>query len=356
MNYFSLLFLLFCYLILPAQDSLTFKDIVSVPVNSVESQGKTGTCWSYATGSFLESELIRKGKGIYDLSEMFVARNVYLEKADNFVRRHGKANFSEGSLSHDLINTIHKYGLIPYENYSGLVSHSEKHDHSELSSLLKSYLKVIVERKNPSNLWKNGYEAILDVYLGEVPEIFEYNGKKYTPKSFAKELDLDPNDYINLTSFNHHPFYDKFILEVPDNWSNGFFYNIPIEEMVEISLNALKNGFSIAWDTDVSNQSFNSKKGIAHDSTIVSQEVRQLKFNNYTVTDDHLMHITGLTEGSDGLIYYIVKNSWGDSRGLDNYKGYVLVSNNYFKLNTISIMLHKDAIPKKILKKLNTSF
>ena len=158
MNYFSLLFLLFCYLILPAQDSLTFKDIVSVPVNSVESQGKTGTCWSYATGSFLESELIRKGKGIYDLSEMFVARNVYLEKADNFVRRHGKTNFGEGSLSHDLINTINRYGLIPYDNYSGLVSHPKKHDHSELSTLLKSYITVILVRKNPANIWKSGYK------------------------------------------------------------------------------------------------------------------------------------------------------------------------------------------------------
>lgn len=350
MKHYLLIYISSIFLISSSQDSLIFNDIVILPVNSVKSQGKTGTCWSYATGSFLESELIRKGKGEFDLSEMFVARNVYLEKANNYVRRHGKTNFGEGSLSHDLINTINKYGLVPNSVYSGLLDNAKKHDHSELSSLLKAYLNVIIDRKNPSDLWKDGYQAILDVYLGEIPDVFDYNKTKYTPISFAKELDLDPDDYINLTSFNHHPFYQNFILEVPDNWSNGYFYNIPIDEMLEISLNALEGGFSIAWDTDVSNTGFDSKKGIAHDSIKVTQELRQVKFNNYTTTDDHLMHITGLVEGSNGLKYFLVKNSWGDDRGLDEYKGYVLVSTNYFKLNTISIMLHKDAISKKTLR------
>tara|TARA_Y100001968_G_scaffold330052_1_gene380867 strand:+ start:1854 stop:2927 length:1074 start_codon:yes stop_codon:yes gene_type:complete len=352
MKYFVLLsgFLL-SFLHAQDLDSLTFTNIITLNVNDVESQGKTGTCWSYATASFLESELMRMGKGRYDLSEMFVARNVYLEKADNFVRRHGKTNFSEGSLSHDLINTIDKYGLMPNSVFDGFVIESKKHDHSELSKILKAYVDVVVDQKKPSDLWRAGYEAILNVYLGEVPEYFNFENKQYTPDSFARYLNLNSSNYINLTSFLHHSFYDWFILELPDNWSNGMFFNIPIDEMLEIAKNAINEGFSIAWDTDVSNDSFDSKKGVAHVDIEVTQDVRQSNFDNYTVTDDHLMHITGLAEGSDGLIYFLVKNSWGDDRGMDGYKGYVWVSEDYFKLNTISIMLHKDGVPKKIIKK-----
>ena len=334
------------------EDSLIFKNIITLTVNDVESQGKTGTCWSYATASFLESELVRMGKGEYNLSEMFVARNVYLEKAENYVRRHGKTNFGEGSLSHDLINTINKYGLVPNSIFNGFVADLDKHDHSELASLLESYLKTIISKKKPSNLWKDGYRSILDVYLGKVPDLFEFEGDSYTPLEFAKYLEIESSDYINLSSFTHHPFYEYFILEVPDNWSNGEFFNIPIEELVEIVKSALKNGFSIAWDTDVSNEGFDSKKGLASVDIDVTQELRQLHFDNYTVTDDHLMHITGFAEGSDGLVYFLVKNSWGDSRGMENYKGYIWVSETYFELNTISIMLHKEALSKKQLKKI----
>lgn len=337
--------------LLNAQDSLTFKNLIVLDVNSVESQGKTGTCWSYATASFLESELMRMGRGEYDLSEMFVARNVYVEKANNFVRRHGKTNFSEGSLSHDLINTINKYGLVPYNAFSGLVSDQKKHNHAELSSVLGAYLDVIVDQKNPSVFWKEGYNAILDVYLGELPEAFVFDGQTYTPLTFVDYLGLDASDYINLTSFTHHPFYSDFILELPDNWSNGMFYNIPIEKLLNIAKSALEQGFTIAWDTDVSGKGFDAKKGVADEEGEITQEFRQECFDNYTVTDDHLMHITGLAEGSDGQLYFLVKNSWGDDIGLEAYKGYVLASENYFKLNTISIMLHKDAVSKKNLKK-----
>jgi len=332
-------------------DSLTFSDVVILDVNDVESQGKTGTCWSYSTASFLESELIRMGKGRHDLSEMFVARQVYVEKGENFIRRHGKTNFGEGSLSHDLINTVHKYGIVPNSVFDGLVTDSDKHDHSELFAILEAYLKAIVKQKNPSELWKKGYNAILDIYLGRIPDQFDFKDKEYSPLTFAKYLDLNTDDYINLTSFTHHPFYDHCILEVPDNWSNGLFYNIPIDKMLSIVQDAIKKGFSIAWDTDVSNTGFDAKKGLSDEKNEVTQELRQVYFDNYTVTDDHLMHITGMVKGSDDNLYFLVKNSWGQNLGLENYQGYVLVSENYFKLNTISVMLHKDGVPKKILKK-----
>ncbi len=337
---------------LKAQDSLIFTNIITIDVNSVESQGKTGTCWSYATASFLESELIRMGKGTYNLSEMYVARNVYVEKAENYFRRHGKTNFGEGSLSHDLINTIDKYGLVPNEVFDGLSLDNDKHDHSELSKLLKAYLDVIIQQKKPSKLWRDGYEAILDVYLGLVPEDFSYKGKKYTPRTFANHVNLNSKDYVNLTSFLHNPFYDWFILDLPDNWSNGSFFNIQLNDMIDVAKHALKMGFSIAWDTDVSNDNFDSKNGTAKIDLEVDQHVRQQYFDNYTVTDDHLMHIVGMANGSDGQLYFLVKNSWGDERGMLNYEGYVWVSENYFKLNTISIMLHKDGILKNVLKKI----
>lgn len=352
MRFGILISIYFFVFILGAQDSLVFNNIINIPCNPVESQGKTGTCWSYATASFLESELIRVGKGSINLSEMFVARNVYLEKADNYIRRHGKTNFGEGSLSHDLINTINKYGLMPNSVYDGFVLNSTKHNHSEMSSILKSYVKAVVENKKPSKLWKRGYSAILDVYLGDIPTSFKFKGRNYTPQSFAEYLDINSDDYINLTSFTHHPFYDNFILEVPDNWSNGTFYNLPINDLLDVAKNALNNGYTIAWDTDVSGDGFDAKKGIADEKETATQELRQERFNNYIVTDDHLMHITGLVKGSDDKFYFLVKNSWGKELGLEDYKGYILASENYFKLNSISIMVHKDAIPKKIFKKL----
>ena len=336
-----------------AQDSLVFNNIVILDANDVESQGKTGTCWSYATASFLESELIRTGKGNYDLSEMFVARQVYIDKANNFFRRHGKTNFGEGSLSHDLINAIDNYGIVPNGIFTGLQNNSTQHDHSELSALLESYMKTVVKQKKPSALWLDGYNAILDVYLGKAPISFKFQNKEYTPLTFAKYLDFDARDYINLTSFIHHDFYDNFILELPDNWSNGSFYNLPIDELFLITKEAVNNGFTVSWDTDVSNDNFDAKKGIAHCPGDVDQDMRQLHFDNYIVTDDHLMHIVGIVKGNDGNDYFLVKNSWGTNIGMDQYKGYVMVSENYFKLNTISIMLHVDGISRKVLKKLN---
>ena len=358
-----------CASIVSAQDSLRFNTIVQWDANPVESQGQTGTCWSYSTASFLESELIRMGKGTHNLSELFIARQVYLNKADNYVRRHGKTQFGEGSLGHDLLNAVDDYGIVPNEVFTGLQTPSETHNHAELASILEAYVKAVVSNKGKqlTPLWKEGYAALLYVYLGKYPTNFDYQGVKYTPQSFAKMLNLKADHYVTLTSYTHQPVYTDFILAIPDNWANGTFYNVALNDLVKQAKKALKEGFTLTWDADVSNSGFNSKKGIAvvpvkgekanFELTAPEMEVtaalRQEYFDNYTVTDDHLMHIVGLVKGVDGKEYFVVKNSWGDERGLDQYKGHVLVSEAYFKMNTISILLHKDALLKKLKNKLN---
>lgn len=351
-----------------AQDSLTFSNVVRWDANPVESQGRTGTCWSFSTASFLESELLRMNKGSHNLSEIFVARQVYLNKADNYVRRHGKTQFGEGSLGHDLLNAIDKYGIVPNEVFNGLQTDAETHNHAELAHILEAYVKAVVENKGKKLTphWHKGYESLLDIYLGEYPKNFTYNGKDYNPLSFAEELGIKADNYITLSSYLHEKMYSAFILDIPDNWDNGLFYNISLEELVSQTKEALLDGYTIEWDADVSNSGFNSKKGIAvcpmegeepnfettSEEMTVNAEVRQEYFDNYTVTDDHLMHIVGITKGSDNKDYFIVKNSWGDERGLEQYKGHILVSEAYFKLNTISILLHKDALNNKLKKKL----
>ena len=359
----------FATILASAQDTLQFEKIVQWDANPVESQGRTGTCWSFSTASFLESELIRMGKGTHNLSEIFVARQVYLNKADNYVRRHGKAQFGEGSLGHDLLNAVDAYGIVPNEEFDGLQTDSETHNHAELASILEAYVKAVVSNKGKKLTphWKNGYSALLDLYLGEYPKSFQYEGKSYTPKSFTNHLGISAKNYITLTSYTHRPTYTDFVLRIPDNWDNGNFYNIPLEELVETTKQALKNGYTIEWDADVSNEGFNSKEGIAvqakegekpnfeltAEEMDVTPELRQECFDNYTVTDDHLMHIVGIVKGVDNKEYFVVKNSWGDERGLDEYKGHILVSEAYFKMNTISILLHKDGLSKALKRKLS---
>ncbi len=341
-----------------------FETINSIDCTPVKSQGRTGTCWSFATSSFLESEIIRKGKGYHDLSEMFVVRNVYRDKAKNYVLRHGKANFSQGSLAHDLINVANKYGIVPESVYSGKLDGAEKHNHSEMEAALKGMLDGILGRKNLSPKWAEAFDCVVDVYLGEMPEEFTYGGKTYTPQSYAESLDINPDDYINITSYTHHPFYSQFVLEIPDNYSNGSFYNVPMKEMEAIVNHAVKNGYSIAWDGDVSEKGFSSKNGVAilpvdanrddlfenpGEEIKVTQELRQSTFESYATTDDHLMHLTGTAKDQKGNKYYLIKNSWGE---VGEYDGFLYMSEAYFQLKTVSVMVHKDAIPKKIAKKM----
>lgn len=333
----------------------TFSEVDMVKCTEVKNQAKTGTCWSFATASFLESELQRMGKGEVNLSEMFVVRSIYQDKAMNYMLRQGKANFSQGSLAHDLIRIISRAGIVPEEAYSGKLEPDATHDHSEMEAGLKGFLDGVRTRKKLSPNWKTAFNRILDTYMGSVPETFMVDGKSYDPKSFAKALDLNIDDYVNITSFSHHPFNEPFILEIPDNYSNGAFYNVPLDEMMASIDAALSKGYSIAWDGDVSEKGFSSQQGIAilpkeRTGDIfekpglewkVTQKNRQENFESYSTTDDHLMHIVGTTTDQNGTKYYVVKNSWG-LRG--PYDGYVYMSEAYIRMKTISVMMHKNAL------------
>lgn len=337
-----------------------FETEVMIPSTEVKSQGRTGTCWCFATASFIESELMRTNMQEFDLAEIFVVRNVYKNKAQNYVLRQGKANFSEGALAHDLINAVRDHGLMPQSAYSGLLGQANQHDHSEMVALLQALLEGVVKQKNVSPKWKEVYSNIMDTYLGKAPSEFEYQGETVTPKQFAEKIGFNAKDYVNLTSFTHHPFYEEFVLEIPDNYSSGAFLNVPIDKLVSIIDNAVANGYSVAWDGDVSERGFSAPNGIAvlpagnrrnfasepGEEVQVDQEMRQKTFEDFTTTDDHLMHLVGIAKDKNGAKYYIIKNSWGP---VGPYEGKLYMSEAYLRLKTVSILVHKDAIPDGML-------
>ncbi len=371
------------------KNAYEFEDTLVLPATPVKDQNRSGTCWSFSTLSFLESEMIRKGKPQTDLSEMFVVWHTYADKALKDVRLHGNLNFAAGGAFHDVTNVIKKYGMVPESVYSGLQYGEEKHVHGEMDSVLKDFVDAVIENKNRklSTSWHDAFESILDNYLGEIPQKFMYEGKDYSPQTFADNfMGLNMNDYVEITSYTHHPFYSKFILEVPDNWSWGEVYNVPLKDLEEIIDYSLNNGYTVAWAADVSEKGFvTSNKGVAvlpaapekdmTDAEItrweslpdrekqselyklekpvpeleVTQEMRQEAFDNYQTTDDHGMHIIGLAKDQDGKVFYKVKNSWGE---YNEYQGYFYASKPYVNYKTMSIMIHKDAIPKQIKDKL----
>lgn len=341
-----------------------FEIKTKIPHTNVKSQDKTGTCWCFAGSSFLESELIRQSKGEHNLSEMFVVKNVYKDKAMNYVLRSGKANFGQGALAHDFINAVGKHGMIPEKFFSGLSDGAARHDHGEMEVILKGMLDGLIKQKQLSKKWDDAYAKILDVYIGENPTEFEYNMKKHTPLSFAQSMDFNADDYVSLTSYTHHPFYKNFVLEIPDNNSNGSFFNVPIDELVAAIDHAVDNGYSVAWDGDVSEKGFSAANGIAvlpadpnrrdvyknpGPEMVVSQEMRQETFRSYETTDDHLMHLTGVATDKNGNKYYVIKNSWGE---IGPYKGYLHMSEAYVRLKTVAILLHKDALPESLKKRI----
>ncbi len=362
-NSLSILIFLFISLTNYAQ-SYEFETIIDLEATDVISQGNTGTCWSFSTSSFLESEIMRiTGKKI-DLSEMYTVRNTYPKKAWNYIMRQGKAQFSEGGLAHDVINSVAEYGLVPNSVYSGLEDNMSRHNHSEMIAVLKGLLDVYIDNpgRQLSPKWKQVTESVLDIYLGKKVSNFNYEGVSYTPMSFLEMTKIKPNDYISITSFSHVPYNTKFILNIPDNFSNGSFLNVRLNDLVNITNEALKAGYTVELDCDVSEKTFSSKHGLAiipkdgsnalealtklMPEKDITQTVRQQEYESYKTTDDHLMHITGMLKDQNGTIYYKVKNSWGKNSDRVANNGYIYMSEAYFKLKTISIMVHKDAIPK----------
>lgn len=352
-------------------ENFKFETIKEIPHTSVKNQAKTGTCWSFGTTSFIESELMRMGKGTIDLSEMFTVRCTYEYHAEMFVRYHGFINFSSGAQAWDLLNVVRDYGLVPRSVYPGLRVNPKMHDHREMDKVLKAMVDVLKDEKQLSPVWKDGISGVLDAYLGEFPKEFEYQGKKFNPKSFRDFLGIQVNDYLTFTSFTHHPYNTEFVFESPDNWSNGILKNVSLDDLIKIIDHAILNGFSVAWASDVSDKGFNNKKGLAivpekdwNDmkedeiaeafvkpikQKVITPEMRQLGYDNYETTDDHLMHIIGMVKDSEGTKYYKVKNSWGEDS--NDFGGYFYASEAYVRLRTMSILVNKNAVPKEIINK-----
>ena len=345
---------------------------------SVKDQGSSGTCWSYSGNSFLESEMIRMGKQPIDLAEIFTARMSYHDKAKLYVLNNGTGiTWGEGGALHDVINMFRKYGIAPQETYTGLVNGQTRNNFAEMSEVIKEMLNVYA--KNPSKKlsanWLDNIDSMLDAYLGKIPETFTYNNKKYTPKTFAKEVvGINPDDYVEISSYKDYPYYKPFVLPVPDNWSHDRVWNVPMEELTTIIDYAIKNGYTVGWATDVSEPYFSYKNGIAYvpninlnnidaetkanlfngpkPDKVITEDMRQDALNNLTTTDDHGMQITGLAKDQTGKEYYIVKNSWGST---NDYKGYLYATKPYVQFKSTAILVHKDGIPKDILKKLKVS-
>ncbi len=356
---------------IPKEQKYQFKADIDIEASSVKSQGNTGTCWSFSTSSFLESEIFRNSGEMIDLSEMFSVRHTYNSKAWNYVMRQGKIQFSEGGLAHDVINSIKSYGLAPESAYSGLLDDATKHNHSKIILELKKVLDKYIENDKNSihHDWRASVDSILDIHLGKLPIEFIYKGVSYNPESFLKMTQIDASNYITLTSFLHRPFNSDFILNIPDNFSNGTFHNIPLDQLVYEVDNALKNGYTLALDCDISEKTFSQKYGIAIvpknikqtlksltyivDEREITPEFRQQEFENYNTTDDHLMHIIGLVHDQNGTAYYKVKNSWGSNGKRIGNNGYIYMSKAFFKLKTISVMVHKDAITETLKNKFN---
>ena len=359
----------------------------SVAATPVKNQASSGTCWCFATASFLESELLRKGKGEHDLSEMFIVRQKLINQLnDNYLRR-GRGNIGQGSLSHTFLNAYNQVGIVPEEVYSGINYDSPRHNHGEMMAMLEAVAGVALKAKKRSPQYDAMVKSVLDTYLGSLPETFTYRGKTYTPESFAESLGINTSDYVELTSFTHHPYYEAFELEVPDNWEHARQYNLPLDELMDVIDGALRSGYSVCWDGDVSERGFRFANGAAinpdvrdlsrysaadsavfaplteaqrldsvmtfsrpYPEIVVTPEVRQEGFESFVTTDDHLMHLTGLAKDRNGTKYYVTKNSWGTDR--NGFGGYLNMSESFVRAKTIYVMLHKDALPVALRKRL----
>ncbi len=373
------------------EEGFVFTTVKANPITSIKNQNQSGTCWSFSALSFYESELIRLGKGEHDLCEMFVVHKTMEDRAAQTVRTHGDVSYAQGGSFYDVAYCLKHYGIVPQEAMPqpGTPYGEKLPNHNELSIVATGFVEALAtsELKKLSPVWKQAFSSIYDAYLGKCPETFTHNGKEYTPQSYMKELGLNMDDYVSLTSYTHHPFYSSFVLEIQDNWRWGTSYNLPIEELMEVFDNAIMNGFTIAWGSDVSEAGF-TRNGLAVMPDVeqaedlvgsdaarwlglsnsakrmeivkkltakplpeikVTQEMRQIAYDNWETTDDHGMQIYGIAKDQNGKEYYMVKNSWGET---GEYKGLWYASKAFVAYKTMNIVVHKDAVPKKILKKL----
>ncbi|WP_367210987.1 aminopeptidase C [Sphingobacterium sp. R2] len=356
-----------------SKSGFTFTEVINLGNTSIKNQGSSGTCWSYSGNSFLESEMIRMGKKPVEISQIYTARNTYLDKARTYVRLHGGLSLGEGGQFHDVLNSFRKYGTMPQSAYTGLHYGTTRNNFGEMTSMLDAMLGAVVKGKTLTPNWEKAYTAAMDSYLGEVPEKFDYNGKSYTPRTFADQvIGINPDDYVGLASVTDHPYYSQFVLLIPDNWSFDRFYNVKMNDLTDIIDNALQKGYTVAWATDVSEKGFSWKNGVAYvpekpfeemteqeKSTMfvgpkpelkVTAEERQKAFDNWQTTDDHGMHIVGLVKDQNGKEYYIVKNSWGTT---NDYHGYLYATKEFVRYKTTSLMLHKDGLTKDLKAKIN---
>lgn len=357
------------------ESNYEFEKIVHLDATPVLSQGNSGTCWSFSGMSFFESELLRMGKEETILSEMFIVRKAYEKKAEMYVRLDGKTNFGQGGEFHDIPAVIEEFGVVPQEAYDGLNYGLERHNHSEMYKVLKGAMNGVIQQMNSNGFngltsaWKNAISGILDAYLGQDVESFKFEGKEYTTKEFADYLGLDMSNYVSITSFTHQDMNEPFQLAIPDNWSRQDAYNVQLDEMYDATVTALENGYTVGWTADVSEDGFSHRRGLAinpvdtdlleaaKDNAFmnptkeveVTAELRQEGYENKTTQDDHLMHIVGLYKDQDGTNYFLVKNSWGTT---NHPEGFLYVSESYFKMKTIYVFTHKDALTKKMQKQL----
>lgn len=366
------------------EEGFVFTTVKANPITSIKNQSHSSTCWAFSSLGFFESELLRLHKGEYDLSEMYVVHKTMEDRATNYTRLHGSSSFAPGGSFYDVVYCLKNYGIVPQTAMPGIMYGDSLHNHSELDAVAGAYVDAIAKGKQTklSPVWKTGLSQIYDNYLGKCPTTFTYKGKTYTPKSFEESLGLKLDDYVSLTSFTHHPFYEKFAIEVEDNWRGGMSYNLPLDEFMKVIDNAVKNGYCVAWGSDVSEAGF-TRDGIAvvpdvnskdidgtdmarwtgmrtadkrramtdkpYPEETVTQDKRQLGYDDWETTDDHGMMIFGIAKDQNGKEYYMVKNSWGLA---GKYKGIWYASKAFVAYKTLNILVHKDALPKEIAKKL----
>ena len=340
----------------PAQEQhppKTFTDVTVLPATPVKDQASTGTCWDFATISMVESELLRMGKGTYDLSEMYVADHVLREKANAYYRFHGNNTFADGGLSHDVLTAIGRYGIVRHSDFTALWPYETEYNDGEMMTVLKADLDAVLHsRPGPSPKWERGFDGLLDTYLGAMPDTIRVDGRAETPRQFAAQLGIDPSAYVEVMSFTNTAPWQQGPLETPDNWShNDKTWNLPLDDAMRVVRHAVESGYTLAIGFDVSERSFDQKAGYAtwHEGETITPEARQAGWDRWTTTDDHGMHVVGIAHDSSGAVYYKVKNSWGDE---GPYHGYIYMSENYIRAKFDMLTLNKAALPQDIRSRL----